>query len=1422
MRHNNAAFGPASPPSTSHRDPGYSRLRSGSASTYTSPRATSAGDAEVSLNVLVWWPSTSKSSTSTLARAPLFRDAAHVKQKLAMRSSSSHSRTSEPSHEAIFERASFGFRTGGSSWLREKPSKARLNTPSSSVGLLGQWKRATLLVRENGSLSIFGDGNALTHSLYCGALSTSDVRRVDDSLFARPHILSIQPRQVKAKVEVTITTRKQETASSHQDPARSSDLIFIEFKNEQQLQYVRALLLIYIQPEIYGSAATVNSGGSHRFFRQLEITISDAKSIIPKWPAEPTDSAPEFATSPPTSSGSHPLTPALPPGSPLSATTGSAPTTPGEPPRSLAYQLASLKSEDQEDSPGSEPLTEDAMSGSSRAGSRTGSRPSSRLRHNAKPSVSSFRPHQDLDDAAGSGSSRPASRATSYYDNLSQAGDEASSNGGEPASGPLSGHSGAHRFVNIPTSVNETAPSSFTSAGGAFASSYNVAARSSAQQRVSDKDKFEKARFDRYCRIRLDGELVARTSLSHSSDNAFAVDKFKLKDVGDAKSLIIEVLHPTLRTATSLSSSPSQAASKYILLGLVEIPIETLRRNEDVEGRFPIWSISTFPSLSQLQIDQDESKIPTSFHRGVVGELSVSIRLQEGAVMPLSMYDEVYQRIHAPDTPLMVRQLSSTMREDLIISHLIRIYAASGTIAERISCLIQAESVNWGDKMEPELLFRANTLLSRSVDHFQRLLALSWLDDCLGPTVRKICHDPLAPSRPDTGMSSNSAGSAGGDESFDFSTSIRSPPSLPPNALDAIPDGPITTNALRKLSESMWQNIYRQRHSCPPDLRTVLHQIRCKVNERYRSSKSTRPGIQGVGAFVFLRLFCAALNAPQLYGLTPSQPGRAAQRKLLLLSKVLLALASKKSAFDKDKDWELVPLNDLLRTYSSAYDDYISVVSTEPPTAVPVQLLGTRLDGDAGLQAAAARRLCSLSPLHREAIPRAPYMLDQPQALASFVCFIADAAQEREHESQQDDLSATSAAGESEQGGAESDATRIKRKTHEFIDICCRIQDTAGMCLEQAGYDPRPIPWERLQRVAMSPTPSFPGSSPVRGNQNDTSILSFASTNGSLSTVVVGDGNASDASPGSSTGRTRSRRATVSAANARSRKTDAASVEYGCSPLDPSSSSPRAARRKSVGVARSGGTSSQAALGTSTSPGFAYGSIEARGEASGFPGIGLRQVANAGSMPYRPSFTRLGDDSDGHGSDEELREAYRKLRAEEESQQSASRISMPSGLATGEATAAAESSCTAVGGNASPPDSNAQATNTLLEADDGSMFVSVQPRRTMAAAGPASVRRLSTHQTALPRNYSMPRSSVEHRSSAHRDRYESSDGFESAIEDAYAQTRASLPPSVSMPVVTASSAAAVAAAAQAQLGDQTGNSLGDDSGAVKKKKWWKP
>lgn len=1206
--------------------PFYSKFsRSRSRTPFVTDQPRSSDEVGVKAGVMVWCSNQKAPSSSALSRTPMFRESSLTKHKLSKQGSSRPQDEIGP--DTNYERAS-GFRGSAPSWLRERPSKSRLNQPSASANLFGQWKKATATLRDDGTFVLLGEDRALLHSLDCSSLSTSDVRLVHDSLFGRPHVLGIYP---KTAANDSIVPAKKVDA----ERGLRSEQIFVEFAADVQLQYWLTLFKIYAQPELFGAADSAIPVASHRMYRQIDLTIHEAKTIMPRWPSELLE-APKS-----------PLLPNLPH---ITGGTDRVLSTP--------QKLTSRKQDDFDDSPGSESCS---SRGGSRSGSMSGSRSGSRVRQHTKTSLSNFQA-QDADD--GSGSSRAGSHITPDAETRSLAGDETSSLE-ERAPALLYATGEASRYLNEDYSHPSSLPTAPT-------------------KRRDERDLFESTLFDRYCRIRLDGELVARTSLRPSTNaDAFKAEKFSLRDLPATNLLVIEVLHPTQKTTTNIAGMSANSSSKYMLLGVVEIPMDSLRRNEEMEGRFPIWSVSTFPA-NAWQTD-DDGKLPTSFHRGVVGELKLTLKAREETVMLLSQYEQVQQSIHAADATQLIQGLASTLREDLIISHLTRIYAASGTITDSISALIESESHDWGDKLQPELLFRANTLLSRSVDHFQRLLAPVWLDDCLGATVRKICNEPEV-ERSDTPSSD-----------LNFESGKRTPPVSPPNMMQTVPDGPIHAQTLRTLSEILWQNIYSQRHRCPADLRMVLNKIRTKVNDRFKLSKSTRPGIQGVGAFIFLRLFCAALNAPQLYGLTTSQPSRVAQRKLLLLSKVLLAMASKRVAFDQDKDWELAPLNDFLRNYSSAYDDYITVVSTEPPKATKVDMLGFRYDDDQALHEAVLQRLPTLQPLHRESVPNAPYMLDQPLALASFVSYVVTAIEESVSArtiwsnggSRVEDHDCARDIHDCDQSEAHEllrKRSMVRKQVDEFVAICSKVEEMAGFHVQQAGYEPKPIAVAQLR----DETDTGAGLTNDAGQRGDPTPWVESSPRPTSASVTDSQGVISneDRHESGTSSPNRSRRTTINSGFVRpdsSSPTKAASTP---TKISDAAEGPHGSNRKSAPYSLLGRRGSEVNV---------RGSPSSRGE-------------------HSPTSERISR-SQRRTEDGVLREAYRALKITDP-QSSRAETSIP-GVARERSEAIRQTPRERAGSTAStvlPMDSDdawsSQRTDVLLEADDGSTFehVSSTPR----------------------------------------------------------------------------------------------------------------
>lgn len=241
--------------------------------------------------------------------------------------------------------------------------------------------------------------------------------------------------------------------------------------------------------------------------------------------------------------------------------------------------------------------------------------------------------------------------------------------------------------------------------------------------------------------------------------------------------------------------------------------------------------------------------------------------------------------------------------------------------------------------------------------------------------------------------------------------------------------------------------------------------------------------MQAVGAFVFLRLICPSIRAPQLFGLTAGKPDEGADRTLGYLSKVMLAMANKN--LDKDKDSWLVQARDFLNATAHEYDDFIDVLSLDRPSHQRTLSMvnpsnthptsdGERLFGDESdveFQRFAESRLLGLRRLHRESIPRQPQHLDKGIALATLVSYAVRNAQlgdeyerrtsfndgENElaiHHHNDDGINNGRSTPSFHSGGAESES---EMRLNLFMDLCCDIEDSAGYYIDRAGFNPAPI-----------------------------------------------------------------------------------------------------------------------------------------------------------------------------------------------------------------------------------------------------------------------------------------------------------------------------------------------------------------------------
>lgn len=527
-----------------------------------------------------------------------------------------------------------------------------------------------------------------------------------------------------------------------------------------------------------------------------------------------------------------------------------------------------------------------------------------------------------------------------------------------------------------------------------------------------------------YCLLWFAGELVGQTkSCTGNLLSMTWFDKFSLKDLPSLHCMQIDVMQTGRNT------------SKPTLLGSINLPLETMRRGEVIEGWFPFWSTRG----SRGDAEGAALHEHTSTSHEMVGEIKISLCITEETILPLRKYALVEEALDSVDCISLIETLCKRLEEDRVIAYLVEIYSSKGNIVDRLKELIDIESHAFGDNAA--LLFRGNTILTRAIDKYQRMFCRDWLDACIGKTVRRICRDRIH-------LESN-------DERHYYH--------VPPIDDERVKSTSSThvvaesnLEALKRICRELWTSIFANRFECPRDLQSTLYKVRTKVNTlQFRPSENNHhlgPGIQGVGAFIFLRLICPAITSPNLYGLMGAAPSAASSKTLMLVAKVFLALANKKTAFDKDKESWLVQANDFLIDQASAYDEFITTVSREPTISKGSEEIRRPLgdEADDELQDKIEKMVNDLPTLPRESIPSAEYLLDRPLALASLCSYVVREASIDSYPYSGKDISPSFA-------GDSADAQSKQRRYEEFVDLCCDVEDKVGYYIDRAGYKPEPI-----------------------------------------------------------------------------------------------------------------------------------------------------------------------------------------------------------------------------------------------------------------------------------------------------------------------------------------------------------------------------
>ncbi|KAK4702288.1 hypothetical protein P7C70_g3933, partial [Phenoliferia sp. Uapishka_3] len=477
---------------------------------------------------------------------------------------------------------------------------------------------------------------------------------------------------------------------------------------------------------------------------------------------------------------------------------------------------------------------------------------------------------------------------------------------------------------------------------------------------------------DTFCEISMDGDALARTSIRKGTTSPFWNECFTFSDL------------PPITQPLTIRVFQSHKSSRPTLVGLSIIRVPDHPRAEPVEDWWPV---------KPLSYDTRSRSTDT------VGELSLTVKVDEEVVLPSSEYAPILELLTDDVDAALTTGIAHEFPADLeeVAKILLRIYQAESQLLPRILRLAEQEID--GDIKSAAILFRGNSILTKSVELYLRLVGAEYLELSIGETVRKICADKVEieidPSRMKSGVKEK-----------DIQNNV---------------------NHLREWTTEVWNRMYSAREKCPNEVRMIFAHIQrivfAKYGEEHYKMRST-----SVSAFIFLRFFVPAVLNPKLFSLVPHPPDSKAQRSLTLIAKTLQGLANF-STFGQKEPW-MFPMNGFVQDHTSAFVDFIDNISTPSPTA--------RFEWTSPSSAsylAPYRLRNSLSPAIREGVPLLPHLIDLPRDLGLLASHMARAACDR--------------GGPASSDGRADDASRASSRASrssrlgEFSDRCVDVHEEA-------------------------------------------------------------------------------------------------------------------------------------------------------------------------------------------------------------------------------------------------------------------------------------------------------------------------------------------------------------------------------------------